>query len=50
MLVSESASRVNSAPFKSYAPTPPIFVSVTSVPFEYKIFVPLSDAPQVTPV
>jgi hypothetical protein len=27
MLVSASASRVNSAPFKSTAPTPPIFES-----------------------
>jgi len=27
-----------------------MFVSITSVPLAYNIFVPLSDAPQLTPV
>ena len=50
MLVSESASRVNSPPSKSNVPVDEIPVSITSVPLLYKIFVPLSVAAQVTPV
>ena len=51
ILVSPSRSKINSSAFKSSPPTElPMFVSITSVPLAYNIFVPLSDAPQVTPV
>ena len=51
IVVSASASKVSELPFKSCAPTPPpMFVSTTSVPLQYKIFVPLSVVAQVTPV
>ena len=49
MLVSESASRVNSPPSKSYVPTDEIPVSTTLVPSANKSFTPLLVVAKVNP-
>jgi hypothetical protein len=49
IVVSASASKVNTSPFKSCAPTLPPS-STMFVPSEKTNLVPLSDAPKVIPV